>query len=64
MYILETCRVILVRAPTVTTAGRSLIERYGYTISGYHLEDSSCPYCKTHIDGVEMEMKEVSNIAT
>jgi pyruvate formate lyase activating enzyme len=44
--------------------GKTLIERYGYTISGYHLEGSSCPYCKAHIDGVEMEMKEVSNIAT
>ena len=44
--------------------GKTLIERYGNTISGYDLEGSSCPYCKTHIDGIEMEMEEVSNIAT
>ncbi len=44
--------------------GKILIERYGYTISGYHLEDSSCPSCGTHIDGVEMESKRLSSLAT
>jgi pyruvate formate lyase activating enzyme len=43
--------------------GKLLIERYGFAISGYYLEDSSCQYCSTSIDGVEMEQKALKRVS-
>ncbi|MFQ5900545.1 MAG: AmmeMemoRadiSam system radical SAM enzyme [Thermodesulfobacteriota bacterium] len=33
---------------------KPLIERHGFFIKGHQIKDSCCPFCKTHIPGVEM----------
>lgn len=34
------------------SCARSVIERFGFTVYGYHIEDGACGFCKAPIDGV------------
>ena len=34
--------------------GKPVIERWGFTVTGYDIRDGSCAFCGTKIDGVGM----------
>jgi pyruvate formate lyase activating enzyme len=36
------------------TCGKTIIERWGFSITGYHIKESACAYCGAKVDGIGM----------